>query len=622
MKHVYFLLSALLLFLCACSKDLDETESLGSIAGSVSDASTGEPVATVNVTLNPGGNSTVTGSDGSFTFRNLEPGEYTLEISKEEYKANYSKLYVKAGDATSAHLLIERIPAIVTADRETLDFGDNQSLNTMSFNIVNSSYEDLSWEIEERCEWITEVKPAKGTLAYGKTEGIVVVIDRDKLNGGENKAVIVIRSSNGSSQLNVLATGADHQLPSLNTLAVTDITSSTATFNGEIIDAGTPAYSERGFVYSLNSMPTIENTIAKLTSTMTSSKSFSYNAKELEYDKTYYIRAYAKNSKGIAYSSNEVKFTTPLTSPNVSTLAVDDADIDNGTATFRGEVTNVGIPPYTERGFVYSTYSNPTINDEKVIANGQGNKGTYSKYVTGLPKKNYYVRAYVTSAAGTVYGNEIRVEKKKASVSTGLITNVDFARGTASFQGNIIDCGNPPYTEKGFVFSTFANPTIDDNRIVVKGSPNPGEYNTKVSNLPQKTYYVRAYAINSEGVSYGADRIVEADWIEIPSAGIAVQKEDLSNGSQVPWETAESLCNNSTVMGFSDWRLPTKDELVVMYNNRDKLGVFIYGYWSSTLYGRNQYGTQYYIFDIQNGQKLSHRYSVDYYRVRAVRTLK
>lgn len=585
MKHVYFLLSALLLFLCACSKDLDETESLGSIAGSVSDASTGEPVATVNVTLNPGGNSTVTGSDGSFTFRNLEPGEYTLEISKEEYKANYSKLYVKAGDATSAHLLIERIPAIVTADRETLDFGDNQSLNTMSFNIVNSSYEDLSWEIEERCEWITEVKPAKGTLAYGKTEGIVVVIDRDKLNGGENKAVIVIRSSNGSSQLNVLATGADHQLPSLNTLAVTDITSSTATFNGEIIDAGTPAYSERGFVYSLNSMPTIENTIAKLTSTMTSSKSFSYNAKELEYDKTYYIRAYAKNSNGIAYSSNEVKFTTPLTSPNVSTLAVDDADIDNGTATFRGEVTNVGIPPYTERGFVYSTYSNPTINDEKVIANGQGIEGTFSKYVTGLPKKNYYVRAYVTSASGTVYGKEIIIEMKKPSVATIGVDNINFAKGIATLKGEIKSIGIPPYTERGFVYSTSNNPTINDNKLVVSGRNEIGEYKVNASNLPTTTYYIRAYATNIAGTSYGNDFIVKADWIEIPSAGIAVQLQDIGFA---PYESIKSMCENSTVGGFNDWRLPTLSELTVLYNLRESIGGFTTSihnggaYWSST----------------------------------------
>lgn len=116
----------------SCSSDLDDESTTGSISGSVSDATTGEPVATVNVTLMPGGQSTVTGTDGSFSFRNLESGEYTLEISKEGYKPNSSAVTVRTGDSTPAHLLIERIPAIVTADRGTLDFGDNPSLNTIT----------------------------------------------------------------------------------------------------------------------------------------------------------------------------------------------------------------------------------------------------------------------------------------------------------------------------------------------------------------------------------------------------------------------------------------------------------------------------------------------------------
>ncbi|MDE5551751.1 MAG: carboxypeptidase-like regulatory domain-containing protein [Muribaculaceae bacterium] len=484
------LLSLILLWcmvaVCSCSSDI-ELDS-GGIAGSVSDATTGEPVSTVNVTLNPGGKSTVTGSDGTFSFNNLEAGEYTLDISKEGYKANSATVTVKNGEPVPAHLLIERIPAIVTADRDTLDFGDNQSLNTMSFNIVNSSYEDLEWEIEERCDWITEIKPAKGTLKYGKTEGIVVIIDRTKLSKGVNKAVIVIRSSNGSSQMNVLATGAqaivtadrdtldfgDNQslntmsfnivnstyedleweieercdwiteikpakgtlkhgktegvaviidrarlskgvnkamiiinssygslemnvlatgteivLPKLNVLAATTISISSAQLNGEIIDDGIPAYSERGFVYSLNSMPTLENTISKLTCTSNSNKTYSYLLNELSPNTTYFVRAYAKSSKGVVYSVNEIKFKTLVATPKVTTLEIANIDLSNGTATFRGEITYAGIPSYTERGFVYSTLPEPTIYDNKVIAGGAGTVGGFSKYVTNHTKSTY-----------------------------------------------------------------------------------------------------------------------------------------------------------------------------------------------------------------------------------------
>lgn len=108
-----------------CASDENEEVSLGSIAGSVSDRTTGEPVATVNVTLTPGGRSTVTGSDGSFSFTELEPQEYTVSISKENYNPNTSKVQVKTGEPTQAHLLIERIPAAITADRSLLDFGED-----------------------------------------------------------------------------------------------------------------------------------------------------------------------------------------------------------------------------------------------------------------------------------------------------------------------------------------------------------------------------------------------------------------------------------------------------------------------------------------------------------------
>lgn len=526
MKNIFITFAVMvsaLIISSSCSSDLSdfgEEAVYGSISGSVSDKTTGEPVPTVNVTLTPGGASTVTGTDGSFSFTNLDPGDYTLEISKVGYRDNMSEFYVKTGDPTTAHMLIERIPGIVTADRETLDFGDNQSLNTRSFNIVNSSYEDLAWEIEERCDWITEIKPARGTLAYGKTEGIVVVIDREKLSGGVNKAVIVIRSSQGSTQMNVTATGVERSLPRLNTMSVTEITSSSAVFNGEIISEGEPAYSERGFVYSLTSMPTVENTIAKITCPVTKDESFSYRVSGLKYNQTYYVRAYAKNKIGIAYSSNERQFVTTVTMPQVVTLDIVDVDFKNDIATFRGEIKNVGEPEYIERGFVFGTYPEPTINDNNLVVKGAGVPGTFSLKVGDLPKSTLYVRAYATSPAGTVYGEQ---------------------------------------------------------------------------------------------------KILTSEWIELPGAGIAVQTKDVGQGS---WSSVKAMCEGSTLGGYTDWRLPTKEELMILYNNRDRIGGFQKSiYWSSTYAGSDYYGSKYYFVDFNDGD-LSYWWHDHLFYGRAVRTLK
>ena len=146
-KHIS--LSYALLIIAAalsgsCAVDVKEV-SKGGIAGIVADMVTGEPVPTVKLKLSPGGNSTVTGSDGSFQFEELEAGEYTVTYTKDGYRDGTEKLLVKNTLKTDAHLLIERIPAIITADKELLDFGSNTSLTTLSFNIVNSYYEPLEY---------------------------------------------------------------------------------------------------------------------------------------------------------------------------------------------------------------------------------------------------------------------------------------------------------------------------------------------------------------------------------------------------------------------------------------------------------------------------------------------
>ena len=239
MKKIIYALLVLLPFM-ACTEDIMEDIKTGDIAGSVSDQTTGEPVATVNVVLNPGGKSTVTGSDGSFSYKDLEPGKYSLEINKEGYLNNSKEIIVAAGKVSDAHLLIERKPAKLTTDKDLLDFGNDKSLNTLSFSLVNPGYQDLAWEIEENCEWITEVKPTSGTLKYGKTETIVVIIDRNKLDGGDNKTVLVIRSTNGNIEIQITAIGEYTIYPSLEIFEAEEVKAFSAILKGEIKFPGTP----------------------------------------------------------------------------------------------------------------------------------------------------------------------------------------------------------------------------------------------------------------------------------------------------------------------------------------------------------------------------------------------
>lgn len=502
-QTLYVLLVAWVLF--GCSKNKEETP-VGGIAGSVSDKMTGEPVATVIVSLSPGGLSRVTGSDGTFDFTNLNEGMYTLAIHKEGYLSSESKFDVQLGKLTPAHLLIERIPAVVTTDLNVLDFGSDASVNTLSFKIVNSSYENLAWEIEHSCPWIQAVTPPNGTLGFGKTGTISVVIDRELLDIGDNKTVLVVKSSNGSSQVEVKAIGAERMLPVLNTLEVTDITRSSVTLNGKILNAGTPAYTERGFVYNTKPKPTLENTLKQLTAPVTGKDAYSCHLDGLTLGNTYYARAYAKNNKGVAYATNEVVFQPSTAVPVVTIQEVSDLDLSRGTVTLNGTVASAGDPTYIEKGFVYNDQPTPTINDNKVEV--EGNKtGTYRTHVTNLPlDKLFYARAYITQEGNTYYSSEtisfiLSTEHPQSEMLS--ITETGYSTRRAKFTGRIINEGKPPYSRRGFVYGFNSNPVLENDHSVTVTGNGTGEFSVHVPELTVgQKYFVRVFTEQNGNTFY------------------------------------------------------------------------------------------------------------------------
>lgn len=70
-------------------------------------------------------------------------------------------------------------------------------------------------------------------------------------------------------------------------------------------------------------------------------------------------------------------------------------------------------------------------------------------------------------------------------------------------RGEITNTGGTFVIERGFVYSTTeANPTTDDAKIVIENTDDV--FNFQLDNLLKDTvYYVRSYAINATGTSYG-----------------------------------------------------------------------------------------------------------------------
>jgi hypothetical protein len=113
------------------------------------------------------------------------------------------------------------------------------------------------------------------------------------------------------------------------------------------------------------------------------------------------------------------------------------------------------------------------------------------------------------------------------------------------------------------------------------------------------------------------------NYIELKTAGIMVQTKDVTEYLGVYWEDAKSLCDNSIVGGYTNWRLPTNNELRLIYMNKDKVGGFNggkdfmnYDYWSSNKKNMYDYHD---IVSMLNGSSSNNIYSSA--RCRCVRDL-
>jgi uncharacterized protein (TIGR02145 family) len=92
---------------------------------------------------------------------------------------------------------------------------------------------------------------------------------------------------------------------------------------------------------------------------------------------------------------------------------------------------------------------------------------------------------------------------KVPSLTTNEVTEI--ARTTATSGGKITDDGGNTITECGVCWSTSQNPTIYDFKT--KDGAGSGSFTSNIIGLyPYTTYYVRAYATNSNGTGYGSSK--------------------------------------------------------------------------------------------------------------------
>ena len=189
-------------------------------------------------------------------------------------------------------------------------------------------------------------------------------------------------------------------LPVIQTLETTGISATTAVSGGKVLSAGSAKVSSRGVCWNREGYPTLND---PKTDDGNGSGTFTSIMEGLEEATPYFVRAYAINSIGVAYGSQE--YFTTSTIPTVETSDV--VDITPASAVSGGKVVFCGGASVTSRGVCWSTQENPAIAGSRT-KDGK-NTGSFRSVLTGLsPGTVYYARAYATNSIGTGYGIQVR----------------------------------------------------------------------------------------------------------------------------------------------------------------------------------------------------------------------
>jgi hypothetical protein len=258
----------------------------------------------------------------------------------------------------------------------------------------------------------------------------------------------------------------------------------------------------------------------------------------------------------------------PAVVPTVTTTAL--SNVSNFVASCGGSVISDGGSPLSARGICWSTSTNPTVSLSTKTIDGSG-IGSFSSNITSLTAgTTYYVRAYATNNIGTSYGDQLQ------------FTTVPVPAIGQNFQGGkvayILQAGDPGYDENVLHGLIAASSDLSSGIQWFNGS-----------------YILTGATGTSIGFGFSNTNTI----VSVQGGG----------------NYAAKICFDLVENGYSDWHLPSLDELNKLYINRASIGGFANDYyWSSSEFDY----LDAWILGFSNGLQV-HDFKFNEFYVRAVR---
>ena len=410
------------------------------------------------------------------------------------------------------------------------------------------------------------------------------------------------------------------------TTPASSISTTSAVVAGNVTDEGMTQVSARGFVYG-----TSAGSSTYSVTTGSGAGTFTNTLTGLTSGTTYFVRSFATNVQGTAYGA-ETSFTT-ISTPTVSSTATV-TSITGTTAVGGGTITSDGGATVISRGLVWGTSSGSSTYS---IAAGTGT-GTFTTSISGLSiGTTYFVRAFATNSVGTSYGPEVSFATPNTATVASTITST--ITSSTAILGGVLSSTGGATTSIGIMYSTSSTFGTYNTTTINANAAVGTSYTTTITGLAElTTYYAKSFATNTIGTTYGPTINFTTPAIPL-SVGtnyqggiifyifqsndpgyVAGQTHGLiaatANQGNVTWHNGSAintgatstsigsgLANTISIInyqgtgishaaglarayrggGYSDWYLPSLDELNVMFVNRNIIGGFIASdYWSSS----------------------------------------
>ena len=435
------------------------------------------------------------------------------ELTEDKVYTTNLLVKVKNGGSASIKVSAQRKSAQLAADPTSIDFGSGETEKTVILS--NATQEGvLNFKASATESWIA-LEGSEGTIANTGVAVMKVIVNRVGLAAGAYNGTVVISSNRNSITLPVNMQVLGKQRPEVGSLQSSEIKHSSFNVSAFISSIGSAAVTAYGFCWSnTNTQPTTADNKNNLGGT-TISKSFNSTITGVLPNTLYYVRAYATNEEGVAYS--EVLQVQTLPTPTYAVVrTLQTISVSYDSARLKGSIDDLGDGYVTSYGFCFSPDNpNPTIANMSVSLGSTATKGEFEGEITGLtPKTKYFVRAFATNSVGTAYGGavEITTTGMPPVVTSGLLAYYTFDDQNCEDYLGDLD------------YSGVLQGTTGDDITFVTDTPNGEGYSLKGSNGGKYYKILVAPDRNQAKVTYSV-------WIKTKSTTFTASLYTMYGGS-------------------------------------------------------------------------------------------